>query len=134
MSEPVISNSVVNTTVNTATNTTPEPTPATTPQEPVRELVINAEALGALKQKLIETMTVAINGGIRNGVFHVTSAEGDTLMVAANLIQKEQLFPDYKLKFYRLGMGAGTNTSAITFIQQDSPINQEHNPFKEDNN
>lgn len=128
MSEPVISNPVVNATPNTATKTETN----TAPKEPVRELVINAEALAALKQKLIETMTVAINGGIRNGVFHVTAAEGDTLMVAANLIQKEQLFPDYKLKFYRLGMGAGTNTSAITFIQQDSPINQEHNPFKAD--
>ncbi|MEI6430001.1 MAG: hypothetical protein WCO45_16700, partial [Pseudanabaena sp. ELA607] len=86
----------------------------------VRELIINAEALAALKQRLQETMTIAIDGGIKNGVFHVTSAEGDTLMVAANLIQKEQIFPDYKLKFYRLGMGAGTNTSAVTFIKQES--------------
>lgn len=101
----------------TALNSAPDQANSSTSE--VRELIINAEALAALKQRLQETMTIAIDGGIKNGVFHVTSAEGDTLMVAANLIQKEQIFPDYKLKFYRLGMGAGTNTSAVTFIKQD---------------
>ncbi len=115
------------------TSAIPAPTspPMTQPQEEVRELVIDTKALAVLKQKLTETMTVAIKGGVRNGVFHVTAAEGDTLMVAAHLIEQERIFPSYKLKFYRLGMGSGTNTSAVTFIERNSPIEQPDNPFKE---
>jgi hypothetical protein len=74
-------------------------------------------------ERVLELLTKAVQEsleqGIKNGLFHLPSGDRNALWVATDLVQKSDKFPNYKFTFYHQGMGEGSNTCAVTFIEAD---------------
>lgn len=98
--------------------TNPESAPNSTPQTSTsKRLKVSKEAVNMMLEKLTQALQDGVNDNIKHGLFHASSAEHDALWVATDLIQKSNQFPRYTLKFYHQGMGEGTNTCAVTFME-----------------
>jgi hypothetical protein len=68
---------------------------------------------------LTKAVQESVEQGIKNGLFHLPSGDRNALWVATDLVQKSNKFPNYKFTFYHQGMGEGSNTCAVTFIEAD---------------
>lgn len=86
-------------------------------QEPVEEIVIDRLELDKVVKRLTEALEDGTKTGLKRGLLHLPASDRHLLMIAADLVQKSQKFPNYQLKFYSKGMGEGTNTCAVTFIE-----------------
>jgi hypothetical protein len=79
---------------------------------------VDRKSVERVMGQLIKAVTESVEQGIKNGLFHLPMGDRTALWVAADLIQKSGKFPTYKFTFYHLGMGAGTDTCAVTFIEE----------------
>ncbi len=95
-------------------------TPSEGQNSNAKRVKVNKEAVQAMVDKLVKALQEGAAANIKNGLFHADAKEHDALWVATDLIQKSQKFPNYKLTFYHKGMGEGTNTCAVTFIDNSS--------------
>jgi hypothetical protein len=77
---------------------------------------VDKENLERVLAKLTEVVEESLEQGIKNGLFHLPSSDRNALWVATDLIQKSTKFPNCKFTFYHLGMGEGTDTCAVTFV------------------
>lgn len=68
---------------------------------------------------LTKAVQESVEQGIKNGLFHLPSGDRNALWVATDLVQKSGKFPNYKFTFYHQGMGEGSNTCAVTFMEAD---------------
>ncbi len=84
-------------------------------QEEVIELEIDHVQLQQTIEKVVRALQVAVSQGIKRGFYHLPSNEADLLMVATDLIERSQRFPNYKLAFYRYGIRKDANNCAVTF-------------------
>jgi len=89
---------------------------------------VDKESLERVLAKLTQVVEESLEQGIKNGLFHLPSSDRNALWVATDLIQKSDKFPNCKFTFYHLGMGEGTDTCAVTFVdaanQPNNSINQ----------
>jgi hypothetical protein len=81
-----------------------------------RKVKVDKEAVTIAIEKLTTAIADASAQNIKQGLFHLPDSMHDALWVATDLIEKSQKFPNYKLTFYHKGMGEGSNTCAVTFI------------------
>lgn len=88
--------------------------------EQVEEIVIDRHELDQMVTYLTNTIADGVKTGIKRGLLHRPASDRHLLLVAANMVQKSQRFPNYKLTFYHEGMGKDTNTCAVTFIEISS--------------
>ncbi len=101
--------------------TNPEPAPNSSPQPTTgKRLKVSKEAVNVMLDKLAQALQDGVNDNIKHGLFHASSDEHDALWVATDLMQKSNRFSRYTLTFYHQGMGEGTNTCAVTFIEKSS--------------
>jgi hypothetical protein len=98
---------------NTATNDAQDQ-PASTGK---RKVKVDKEAVTEAISKLTEAIAEAATQNIKQGLFHLPDTMHDALWVATDLVEKSQKFPNYKLTFYHQGMGEGTHTCAVTFVE-----------------
>jgi hypothetical protein len=89
---------------------------------------VDKESLDRVMALLSKTVQESREQGIKNGLFHLPSSDRNALWVATDLIQKSEGFSNYKFTFYHLGMGEGSNTCAVTFIENANIINYESTP------
>lgn len=66
---------------------------------------------------LTNAVRESLDRGIKNGLFHLPISDRNALWVATDLVQKSGKFTNYKFTFYHQGMGAGTDTCAVTFME-----------------
>jgi hypothetical protein len=83
-----------------------------------RKIKVDKEAVAQAIEKLTAAIADAAANNIRQGLFHLPDTMHDALWVATDLVEKSQKFPNYKLTFYHKGMGEGSNTCAVTFIDE----------------
>ncbi|WP_019498468.1 hypothetical protein [Pseudanabaena sp. PCC 6802] len=87
-----------------------------------RRIKVDKEAVTEAIEKLTAAIADAAANNIKQGLFHLPDTMHDALWVATDLVEKSRKFPNYKLTFYHKGMGEGSNTCAVTFIDNtDSP-------------
>jgi hypothetical protein len=83
-------------------------------------------------ERVLELLTKAVQESveqeIKNGLFHLPSDDRNALWVATDLVQKSGKFPNYKFTFYHQGMGEGSNTCAVTFIEAGIEADHESSP------
>jgi hypothetical protein len=106
-------NNDTNTAASDAQNQ-PASTPASTGKCKVK---VDKEAVTEAIAKLTEAIAEATTQNIKQGLFHLPDTMHDALWVATDLVEKSQKFPNYKLTFYHQGMGEGTHTCAVTFVE-----------------
>jgi hypothetical protein len=82
-----------------------------------RKVKVDKEAVTEAIAKLTEAIADAAAQNIKQGLFHLPDTMHDALWVATDLVEKSQKFPNYKLTFYHQGMGEGTHTCAVTFVE-----------------
>jgi hypothetical protein len=82
-----------------------------------RKVKVDKEAVTEAIAKLTEAIADAATQNIKQGLFHLPDTMHDALWVATDLVEKSQKFPNYKLTFYHQGMGEGTHTCAVTFVE-----------------
>ena len=99
-------------TVNPATNGQTQPASADK-----RKVKVDKEAVTQAIAKLTEAIADAAAQNIKQGLFHLPDTMHDALWVATDLVEKSQKFPNYKFTFYHQGMGEGTHTCAVTFVE-----------------
>ncbi len=92
------------------------------PVEEAQEIVIDRLELDRVMKCLTEALEDGTKTGLKRGLLHLPVSDRFLLMVAVDLVQKSQKFPNYQLKFYSQGMGEGTDTCAVTFIEQYSAL------------
>jgi hypothetical protein len=85
-----------------------------------RRVKVDKEAVTQAIEKLTTAIADAAANNIKQGLFHLPDTMHDALWVATDLVEKSQKFPNYKLTFYHKGMGDGSNTCAVTFIDKNS--------------
>ncbi len=78
---------------------------------------VDKESLNRVLALLTKAVQESLDQRIKNGLFHLTSGDRNALWVATDLVQKSGKFPNYKFTFYHQGMGEGTDTCAVTFIE-----------------
>lgn len=81
------------------------------------EIIIDRLELDRVIARLTEAIEDGIKTGIKRGLLHLPASDRHLLLVASDMVQKSQKFPNYKLTFYHKGMGEGTNTCAVTFTE-----------------
>jgi len=81
------------------------------------EIIIDRLELDRVVARLTEVIEDGIKTGIKRGLFHLPASDRHLLLIASDIVQKSQKFPNYKLTFYHKGMGEGTNTCAVTFTE-----------------
>ncbi len=81
------------------------------------EIIIDRLELDRVIAQLTEVIEDGIKTGIKRGLFHLPASDRHLLLIASDIVQKSQKFPNYKLTFYHKGMGEGTNTCAVTFTE-----------------
>ncbi|WP_225902949.1 hypothetical protein [Pseudanabaena yagii] len=81
------------------------------------EIIIDRLELDRVIARLTEVIEDGIKTGIKRGLFHLPASDRHLLLIASDMVQKSQKFPNYKLTFYHKGMGEGTNTCAVTFTE-----------------
>ena len=86
-------------------------------EEQVEEIVIDRHQLDQMITDLSNAIADGIVTGVKRGLWHRPASDRHLLLIAANMVQKSQKFPNYKLTFYHEGMGRDTNTCAVTFIE-----------------
>lgn len=87
-----------------------------------RRVKVDKEAVTEAIEKLTAAIADAAANNIKQGLFHLPDTMHDALWVATDLVEKSRKFPNYKLTFYHKGMGEGSNTCAVTFVDNtDSP-------------
>jgi hypothetical protein len=82
-----------------------------------RKVKVDKAAVTEAIAKLTEAIADAAAQNIKQGLFHLPDTMHDALWVATDLVEKSQKFPNYKLTFYHQGMGEGTHTCAVTFVE-----------------
>jgi hypothetical protein len=82
-----------------------------------RKVKVDKAAVTEAIAKLTEAIADAAAQNIKQGLFHLPDDMHDALWVATDLVEKSQKFPNYKLTFYHQGMGEGSHTCAVTFIE-----------------
>ena len=110
-----------NISVTSDRQTSPESiSPVANPEEEdqPQEIVIDRAELQRVMTKLTKAIEDGIKDGIKRGLLHLPASDRFLLMVASDLVQKSQKFPSYKITFYHQGMGEGTDTCAVTFIEE----------------
>jgi hypothetical protein len=93
--------------------------PETTKDAPEAEIIIDRRDFDRVMARLKEALMDGIKNNIKGGLLHLPDRDRHALLVASDVIQKSQEFPNYKLTFYNKGMGEGTNTCAVTFTHID---------------
>lgn len=81
------------------------------------EIIIDRLELDRVVARLTEVIEDGIKTGIKRGLFHLPASDRHLLLIASDIVQKSQKFPNHKLTFYHKGMGEGTNTCAVTFTE-----------------
>ena len=76
---------------------------------------VDPERIQATLDLLVAAVQRGVEANIPHGLFHLPSQDHDPLWIACNLLQKSGAFPQYQFTFYHQGMGADTNTCAVTF-------------------
>jgi hypothetical protein len=93
------------------------------------KISVDKESLERVLTKLTQVVQESLEQGIKNGLFHLPSSDRNALWVATDLIQKSHKFPNCKFTFYHLGMGEGTDTCAVTFVDTaNQPSNSLNRP------
>ncbi len=82
-----------------------------------RKVKVDKASVTEAIAKLTEAIAEAAAQNIKQGLFHLPDTMHDALWVATDLVEKSQKFPNYKLTFYHQGMGEGTHTCAVTFVE-----------------
>ncbi len=86
-------------------------------EDQVEEIVIDRHQLDQMITDLSNAIADGVKTGIKRGLWHRPASDRHLLLVAANVVQKSQKFPNYKLTFYHEGVGKDTNTCAVTFTE-----------------
>jgi hypothetical protein len=77
---------------------------------------IEPKAVQDALDRLVIAVQSAAKDNIQHGLFHLPSNDHDALWMACNVLQKSGAFPQYQFTFYHQGMGEGTNTCAVAFL------------------
>jgi hypothetical protein len=89
---------------------------------------VDKESLERVLALLTQAVQESMEQGIKNGLFHLPRVDRNALWVATDLVQKSGKFPNYKFTFYHQGMGEGSNTCAVTFIEAGIEASHESSP------